>query len=159
VNKPAHPAPPFGQASPPYELDGYGWAMAQAQLLRERRFEDVDLANIIEEIETVGRSERRTVRSALRVLLRHILKWQCQPEKRTRSWALSILSQRVAYEQAIRDNPSLKPQVDAILVEAYRRARIEAAKETRLPLEAFPADPPTWDIILDAPFEVGAEPS
>lgn len=159
MNKPAHPALPYAEASPPYDLDGYGWALAQAQLLRERRFEDIDLQHIIEEIESVGRSERRTVRSALRILLRHILKWEHQPDKRTRSWSLSILSQRLAYEQAIKDNPSLKPELDAILADAYRRARVEAAKETKLPLEGFPIDPPTWDNILKAPFEMDVDRS
>lgn len=152
MNKPAHPAPPFAEASPPYDLDGYGWAMAQAQLLRERRFEDIDLENIIEEIESVGRSERSSVRSALRVLLMHILKWEHQPGKRTRSWAASIAAQRAAYDQEMKDNPSLKPQLDSILAEAYRRARIEASGETDLPLKTFPVAPPGWDIILNEPF-------
>lgn len=153
MNRPSQPRPPFEAASPPYQLDGYGWAMAQARLLRERRFDAIDLINIIEEIESVGKRERSAVRSALRVLMMHILKWQHQPERRSRSWSLSIAGQRLAYEDAIRDNPSLKADLDAIRAEAYRRARIEAAAETDLPLSAFPEAPPEWHIILDQAFE------
>ena len=154
MNKPSRPNPPFEAASPPYELDGFGWAMAQAQLLRERRFDAIDLGNIIEEIESVGKRERSTVRSALLILMMHILKWQHQPERRSRSWSLSIASQRLAYEDAIRENPSLKADLDTIRAEAYRRARIEAAAETDLPLSAFPEMPPEWRVILEQPFEL-----
>lgn len=153
MNKPANPKAPFAPASPPYELDGYGWALAQAALLRERRFDEADLDNIIEEIETVGRSEWRTVRSALRVLCMHILKWQYQPSKRSRSWALSIASQRLEYARAIKDNPSLRPHLDDILAEAHKSARLEAAGETDLPLKAFPIEPLKWHVILDETFE------
>ncbi|MBS0312552.1 MAG: DUF29 domain-containing protein [Proteobacteria bacterium] len=154
MNKPSQPRPPFEATSPPYELDGYGWAKAQARLLSERRFEAVDLANIIEEIESVGKRERSTVRSALRVLMMHILKWQHQPERRSRSWALSIASQRLAYQDAIGDNPSLKGELDAIRTEAYRRSRIEAAAETDLPLRTFSETPLEWQVILDQKFEL-----
>ncbi len=153
MNKPSCPTPPFEAASPPYELDGYGWALAQAQLLRERRFGDLDLENIIDEIETVGRSEWRTVRSALRVLMMPILKWKYQPQLRSRSWSMSIASRRVAYEQAIETNPSLKPHLDEIRAQAYKRARLEAAAETDLATQIFPTGPLDWDVILDEPFE------
>jgi hypothetical protein len=154
MNKPSRPTPPFAPASPPYELDGYGWAFAQAELLRQRRFDEVDLDHIIDEIETVGRSEWRTVRSALRVLSMHILKWQHQPERRSRSWALSIAGQRLAYEQAISSNPSLRPHLDEILHEAHERARLEASRDTDLPLKTFPVEPLDWSVILDEPFEI-----
>ena len=154
MNKPSRPSPPFEAASPPYELDGYGWAMAQARLLSERRFDAIDLTNIIEEIESVGRSERSSVRSALPVLMMQILKWQHQPERRSRSWALSIANQRLAYEDAISDNPSLKPQLDTLRAEAYPRARIEAAAETDLPPDVFPEVPLDWLVILDQKFEL-----
>lgn len=153
MNKPSRPVPPFAPASPPYELDGYGWAVAQAELLRERRFEEIDLINIIDEIEAVGRGEWRTVRSALRVLGMHILKWKYQPERQSRSWALSIASQRLEYARAIKENPSLKPHLDEILIEAHERGRVEAARETDLPLKTFPVEPLDWSVILDEPFE------
>jgi hypothetical protein len=153
MNKPTQPRPPFEVASPPYELDGYGWAMAQAALLRAGRFDVADWGNIIEEIESVGKRERSTVRSALRVLMMHILKWQHQPERRSRSWALSIASQRLAYQDAIRDNPSLKAELDILRAEAHRRARLQAADETDLPLKMFSDTALDWHVILEAPFE------
>jgi hypothetical protein len=153
VNKPAHPQPPFAEASPPYELDVVGWAQAQARLIRERRFDELDIENIAEEIESVGRSERSSGESALRVLMVHILKWQFQPERRGRSWAGSIATQRVAFEKVMTENPSLKSSLDDMRAYAYRRARIEASVETDLPRSTFPADPPAWEVILDQPFE------
>ncbi len=152
MNKPSHPAPPFTPASPPYELDVYGWALAQAELLRHRRVEDVDLDNIIEEIRSVGESQARRVESALRVLIMHVLKWQQQPEKRTRSWALSIAEQRARFDIRMRKNPSLKPELDELRADAHRRARLAAARETGLPLRMFPQEPPSWTVLLEEPF-------
>lgn len=153
MNKPSQPRPPFEAASPPYELDGYGWAMAQAQLLRERQFDALDIDNIAEEIESVGKSERNSAESALRLLMMHILKWQYQPERRGRSWAASITSQRIAFAQLMDDNPSLKPKLKEMRDRAYRRARVEAVRETDLPIQTFPAEPLDWDTILHDPFE------
>jgi hypothetical protein len=153
MNKPSRPSPPFTSASPPYELDAYGWASAQAELLRNRRFDDVDLKNITEEIESVGKRERSVVRSALRILMMHILKWQYQPESRSRSWALSIASQRLEYQDIISENPSLKPELEVLRAEAYRRARLEAAREKDLPVTTFPEEPLDWSVILEEPFE------
>lgn len=153
MNKPGHPTPPFDTASPPYELDGYGWAMAQAQLLRESRFDELDIDNIAEEIESVGRSEQSKAESALRLIMMHILKWQYQPVLRSRSWAASIRTQRIVYEQTIDENPSLKSRLDQMRAKAYRLARSEAAGETDLPLSTFPEEPLDWATILDTPFE------
>lgn len=153
MNKPAHPVAST-ELSPDYWQDGFGWANAQAQLLRERRWDLIDLENIAEEIESVGRSEQDAAESALRVLMMHILKWQMQPERRGRSWALSIATQRTHYQQRMRKNPSLKSKLEEMLADSYRLARLEAAKEMDVPLKTIPTDPPGWDLILDQPFEV-----
>lgn len=153
MNKPSHPAPPFEDASPPYEVDGYGWAMAQARLLRERRFGELDIENIAEEIESVGKSEKSSAESALRVLMLHILKWQYRPERRSRSWKGTITSQRLAYDQVIEENPSLKSKHEEMRVRAYKRARAEAESGTGLHISTFPIEPLDWDTILNAPFE------
>ena len=157
MNKPFHPQPPFAETSPPYEIDGYGWANWQARLIRERRFDDLDIENIAEEIESVGKNEETRAESALRVLILHILKWQHQPSRRSRSWALSITEQRNVYARVLRKNPSLKPHLENIRAEAHSDARIGAARETDLPLKTFPLDPPAWDVILDEPFEYEPE--
>jgi hypothetical protein len=153
MNQPAHPkaAAPL---SPDYQLDGYGWAAAQARLLRERRWDLIDLENIVEEIESVGQHEQDKAESALRVLMMHILKWQLQPERRGRSWALSIANQRVRFEQRMAKNPSLKLVRDEMRANAFRRSRIEAAREMDVPLKSIPEQPLDWAVILDEPFDV-----
>jgi hypothetical protein len=153
VNNPAHPIAAKA-LSPDYEKDGYGWAYAQADLLRERRWDLIDLENIIEEIESVGRSEEDAAESALRVLMMHILKWQLQPERRGRSWALSIANQRLRYAQRMKKNPSLKSKLEDMRTEAFRRSRIEAAQEMDVPLKTITTEPLGWDVILEEPFEV-----
>jgi hypothetical protein len=154
MNKPSRPTPPFAPASPPYELDGYGWALAQAKLLRARRFDLLDVENVAEEIESVGKSEQSSAESALRVLMMHILKWQHQPERRGRSWAASIAIQRVEFARMMSENPSLKPKLTGMRDHAYHRARLEAVAETDLALKTFPVEPLDWGVILEEPFEI-----
>lgn len=131
-------APRIEPADDLYEKDGYAWSKREAELLRQRRFAEVDLANVIEEIESVGKSERRALKSSYRVLIQHLLKWQFQPERRSRSWADTIRTQRTEVESDEEDNPSLKAESDAIVAAAYRLARKQAADETGLPLATFP---------------------
>lgn len=152
MNNPLHPVP-AGELSPDYDLDGYGWARAQARLIREHRWDLVDWDNVVEEIESVGKSEQSAAESALRVLMMHVVKWQMQPERRGRSWALSIASQRVRYAQHMAKNPGLKPLVEEMRADAYRRARIEAAQEMDIPLKSVSEAPPAWSVILDEPFD------
>jgi hypothetical protein len=142
------------KAAPDYDQDGYGWAMAQAEAIRARDFDAIDWDNVAEEIESVGKSEASSLQSALRVLMMHILKWTYQPERRSRSWALSIVSHRQQFEDVLEDNPSLKSRLDELRDRAYRRSRVEAALETGLALADFPIAPPDWHTILNAPFDV-----
>jgi Domain of unknown function DUF29 len=125
-----------------YEQDFYGWTQEQARLLREGRFAELDVTNVVEEIETLGRSERRELVSHLCVLLTHLLKWAYQPARRTRSWRLSIETQRVHARTHLVENPSLKPQLDDIVAQAYRLALIEAERQTRLARRTFPTTCP-----------------
>lgn len=144
MNKPSYPAKPFEPASPPYELDAYGWSMAQAQLIRDRRLEAIDWENVAEEIESVGKSEQRAAESNLRVVLVHHLKWAFQPFHRSRSWANSIAEHLRRFDRSMDENPSLKPKLASILDEAYTQARHEAARETGLAIDTFPPSPPSW---------------
>jgi hypothetical protein len=147
MNKPLSHHPFGAIIVPPYETDGYGWAMAQAQLIRERRLELIDWDNVAEEIEGMGKSELRAVVSALRIVLLHRLKWQHQPLYCSRSWANSIAEHLRRFDEDMAANPSLKSRLDDILRDAYRQARYEAAQETgRLP-DVFPEAPPAWDEI------------
>jgi Domain of unknown function DUF29 len=147
MNKPAHPvaAPPL--AYPDYHKDGFGWAMAQAAIIREGRIDSIDWENVAEEIESVGKTEYRVVESALRLVLLHQLKWRHQETHQTRSWANSINEHLRRFDEELSDNPSLRPKLEEILARAYRRARSEAAQETGLAMSQFPVTPPSWDEI------------
>ena len=129
-------------ALPLYDQDFFGWATRQADLLRRGRFAEADLANIVEEIETLGRSEKRELESAYRLICLHLLKLMFQPSHTTRSWLNTIVRERNTAERVLDDSPSLKPRRGALLRAAYRQARKEAAAETGLPLSIFPDAPP-----------------
>jgi hypothetical protein len=95
---------------------------------------------LAEEIERMGRRDRRELRSRLRVLVAHLLKWQAQPGHRSASWSATIREQRKQIARQLRDSPSLRPVVDEVLVEIYADAREHAARETLLPEDDFPPD-------------------
>jgi len=120
-----------------YERDFYSWSLEQARLVREGRWEAVDRANVAEEIESLGREQFNKLESAIRVILIHMLKWDHQPKRRSRSWALSIKGMRVELDIVLSDNPGLKPRVAEALARAYRRATIEAAKEPGISESSF----------------------
>ncbi len=135
-----------------YERDFYAWANEQASLLRAGRLSAADIANIAEEIESMGRGEKRELVSRLTVLLLHLLKWRFQPERRGVSWELSMANARDDLTDHLADNPSLKPLLPEAMATAYRRARRNAALETDLPETTFPADCPwTFDQAMQAP--------
>ncbi len=125
-----------------YERDFYAWSNEQATLLRAGNLAAADIAHIAEEIESMGRSEKRELVSRLTVLLLHLLKWRYQTERRSRSWELSIDNSRFALVKHLADNPSLKASLTEALETAYYTARRDAAIETGMPLETFPADCP-----------------
>jgi hypothetical protein len=128
-----------------YETDFYTWTQQQAALLKAGRLSEIDVDNIIEEIETMGRSEKREYESRLSVLLLHLLKWQYQPVRRGRSWLLTIKEQRIQFIEVMNDNPGLKPQLSSIIKSAYRLSLVRASKETGLDDTTFPPECP-WTI-------------
>ena len=127
-----------------YETDFYLWTQQQAALLRQGEFNriDLDLANIAEEIESMGRRDRSSTRSYLLNIALHLLKWRYQPERRGTSWRLSIRNGRDQISWQIKDSPSLRPQLTDLLADAYPSARRNAADETGLPLTTFPEQCP-----------------
>jgi hypothetical protein len=122
-----------------YDRDFYAWANEQAALLRAGRLSTADIAHIAEEIESMGRSEKRELTSRLAVLLAHLLKWRFQPERRGRSWQATIREQRSEVADVLADNPSLEARLDELLSNAYGKAVQIAIRETDLPEETFPA--------------------
>jgi len=139
-----------------YEDDFYAWTQEQARLLRSGDLTAVDAANLAEEVESMGRSDRREIDSRLIVLLKHLLKWQFQPEARTTSWSGTIREQRRQIEKLLRESPSLRPIVPYTVPEAYAEAREDAAEETGLSGSEFPeACPFTPDEVLARDFLPG----
>jgi Domain of unknown function DUF29 len=136
-----------------YDQDFYAWANEQAGLLRAGRLSEADIEHIAEEIESMGRSEKRELVHRLRILLLHLLKWQSQPNRRGASWEGSIINTRDELEDLLHDNPSLKAQTAEALGSAYRRAVVDAVAETGLKKTRFPATCP-WDYnqITDVDF-------
>jgi hypothetical protein len=121
-----------------YEQDFFLWTQQMATALREGRLEQLDLENLAEEIDSVGRSEKREVVSRLRILLIHLLKWQFQPERRSHSWQSTITEQRIQLELLLEDSPSLKGLLPDVLESAYRQSRVKAADETQMAITIFP---------------------
>jgi hypothetical protein len=141
-----------------YETDFYTWTQQQAALLKAGRLSELDVENIIEEIETMGRSEKRSLESRLTVLLQHLLKWEYQPQRRGRSWSLTIREQRLKFVKLLNDNPGLKPQLADILRSAYEIAVLNAANETNIDEIDLPSECPwTLDQITDQAFFPGGE--
>ena len=136
-----------------YESDLVAWSERQAALARARKAHLLDLSNLAEELEEMGRRERRALESQLTRLLMHLLKWKFQPERRTGSWHLSIRDARRTVRRILRDSPSLEPYSVAVFDECYANARGDAAAETRLPLVEFPVSAPfAMQDALDSDF-------
>jgi hypothetical protein len=136
-----------------YDTDFYAWANEQAALLRAGRLSEADIENIAEEIESMGKCERRELVGRLTVLLAHLLKWRYQPGFRGNSRRLSIEEQRLLLNDDLNDNPSLKSQLDALMPRAYQIGRLQAEKETGLARGTFPADCPfTYDEAMNPNF-------
>nr|WP_298379549.1 DUF29 domain-containing protein [uncultured Halomonas sp.] len=124
-----------------YDQDAYAWALEQASLLRAGKLDQLDIEHIAEEIESVGKSERRALVSQLTRLFMHLLKWDHQPERRSYSWRISIVDAQKKTARLLDDNPSLKASLEKIVEEAYEDARRAAAIETEMEIDAFPAMP------------------
>lgn len=121
-----------------YEIDYLQWIDTTVEKLRSRDYANVDWESLIEEIEDMGRSERRSLKSNLIIVLVHLLKWQFQPECRSGSWEGSIVEHRRRIREAISESPSLQPYFESLFAECYLQAVKQAKAETKLPLETFP---------------------
>ena len=136
-----------------YDQDFHAWANEQVGLLRAGRLSEADIEHIAEEIESLGKSEKRELVSRLRVLLLHLLEWRFQPSRRGASWEGSIINTRDELDDHLRDNPSLKSQVTDTLEVAYRQAVVDAVTEMILKKTIFPQTCPwTFDEIMDPTF-------
>ena len=141
-----------------YESDFYAWTQQQAALLRAGQWEQLDIANLVEEIEALGRQERRELLNRLGILVGHLLKWQLQPHLRGKSWRATITEQRRQIQRLLRDNPSLKPDLSAALQEAHQDGILVVVRETPLSETDLPAQCPyTLEQVMDPDFYPGKE--
>jgi len=139
--------------TPTYDTDFYAWAQQQAEALRAKDWAALDVEHLAEEVDDLRTTERRAVRSQLRLILSPLLKWVYQPARRTDSWRSTIANGRVLVQEDLEDLPSLAPELESLAAWAYPRARRDAAQETGLPLTTFPEACP-WSIaqVLDEHF-------
>jgi Domain of unknown function DUF29 len=136
-----------------YDADFYAWSIQQARLLRAGEFSRLDVENIAEELESMGRRDKREIDSRLVVLMAHLLKWQVQVGFRSRSWSATIREQRERIADLLSESPSLRAMIGSVRPALYDRARCAAADETGLAETAFPTNCPfTTDQILAGDF-------
>ncbi|OCQ94345.1 hypothetical protein BCD67_06730 [Oscillatoriales cyanobacterium USR001] len=121
-----------------YEIDFYAWTQQQVSLLRNQQWHQIDLLNLIEEIESLGRKERQELRNRLGILLGNLLKWQFQIEQRSNSWLGTIREQRIQIKLLLQDSPSLKSSLVEVFSTAYELGLALAIKETQLGEQIFP---------------------
>ncbi|MEO0756728.1 MAG: DUF29 domain-containing protein [Cyanobacteria bacterium J06648_16] len=136
-----------------YDTDYVKWVTITVEQLRQEAYAQVDWVNLLDEIEDMARRERQALKSNLRILLLHLLKWQYPPSKRTRSWASSIIEHRERVYEVLEASPSLKPDLETVLSKAYPTAAKRAVTETMLPAKTFPDECPfTVAQIMDENF-------
>ncbi len=136
-----------------YDEDFFAWTQETACLLRAGRLQEIDIAHLAEEIEDMGKSERRERDSRLTQLILHLLKWRYQPERRSASWKATITVQRIEILDLLDDSPSLRRSLQEAVAKAYGNAVSIGSTETSLPPDRFPAECPfTPDQILNRDF-------
>lgn len=141
-----------------YDKDFYGWLIKSADQLRRGQFAELDIEHVAEELEAMGKSEKRELISRLTVLLAHLLKWQYQPALRSRSWKNTLLTQRIDILDLLEDSPSLRHELDNKIASAYEKAKLNAEDETGIDQASFPAQCPfTLAQLLDKAFVPGDE--
>ena len=141
------------QAKSLYHTDYYAWTQEQIQLLKIGKLNQLDIANLIEEIADLGGSVRKELVSRLGILMGHLIKWEYQPGYRGASWRATIREQRRKIRKLLEKNPSLKSFLEEALIEAWEDALDLAERETGLPVESFPQERKyEFDQILDDGF-------
>lgn len=125
-----------------YEIDFYAWTQEQSALLSRGQWQSLDIENLVEEIESLGKQQKQELRNRLGVLIGHLLKWEFQPEWRGKSWRSTIIEQRDRITLHLKDNPSLKSYLDEAVIDAYKLALSLVARETPFDYPDLPSDCP-----------------
>ena len=145
-----------GQSSPAYETDFYAWTQQQAKFLQEEKWSCLDIPKLVEEIESLGKQQRQELRNRLGVLLGHLLKWEFQFSKRSKSWFVTLREQRREIRDLLEESPSLKPYLPEALQKAYASGIDLVVRETPIRDRDLPsACPYTLEQVLDGAFFPG----
>ncbi len=146
----------MSQLTVEYDQDFYAWSLRNAALMRQGRLSEIDTEHLIEELESMAKREKRELINRLAILLAHLLKWQFQPARRSRSWQNTIDNQREDILELLAESPSLRREINERLAQAYKKALRLAEEETGLEKSYFPAVCPyTLDQALDETFYPG----
>ncbi|MDM8521752.1 DUF29 domain-containing protein [Desulfococcaceae bacterium HSG8] len=142
------------QANASYNRDFYTWIRWNTDLLRQGRLSEIDAENIAEELESMGKLDKRQLINRLIVLLIHLLKWEFQSERRSKSWKSTIIEQRRRILQLLEDSPSLHHLFKEKMSYAYQTAVKQASNETGFEIHIFPQTCPylLTEQILDDEF-------
>lgn len=136
-----------------YDRDFYQWAMENSELMRQGKLSEIDVQNIAEELESMGRSERRELVDRLAQLIMHLLKWQYQPNRRSKSWSGTITEQRRKVELVLDDSPSLKYGMQESMRKAYYLAQAKFQKQTKIDRKILPNECPfTFEQVMNEDF-------
>ena len=136
-----------------YEDDLCAWVEEQVALLRAGRLSEIDALNVAEELSDVAKAEFHSLSSAIAILTQHLLKWDHQPQRRSRSWELSVRAQRRRVAEVLEDNPSLKSRLATAVARGYANGRDRALDETGLADDAMPETCPySFDEMMDRPI-------
>lgn len=145
------------RGAPGYEADYAAWLDHQVGLLKADRWSEVDKANLIDEVESLGRSEFKGFVSAFEIVIAHMLKWDLQPERCSNSWVASIMEHREWIAQELEDSPSYRARIGEAMRRAWRPARARASAETDLPLKQLPSELPySFEDVMNREHELGA---
>lgn len=136
-----------------YATDFYGWTQEQSGLLRQGKLDYIDLPNLIEEIESLGKQQQQELKNRLGVLIGHLLKWEYQSNRRSKSWKYTIQEQRLQIIDLIEQNPSLKSYQHEAITKAYQLGLILIGRETPLNPKQLPSQCPySFEQITDISF-------
>ena len=136
-----------------YATDFYGWTQEQVALLRQKKLDYIDVTNLIEEIESLGKQQQQELKNRLGVLIGHLLKWQYQPNRRSKSWKYTIQEQRLQIIDLIEQNPSLKSYQEEAISKAYQLGLLLVGRETPINPKTLPNQCPyNFDQIFDMSF-------
>jgi hypothetical protein len=137
-----------------YERDYYTWALEQARALKEHRLEELDWENLSDEVESLAQTERRELRSRLELLLEHLLRWQFQASRGSRSWRTTVTQQRLKIREHLHESPGLNPSLGEVMAQAYKIARIEVTGRYLRRSDPQPPEscPWTYEQVMDEQF-------